>query len=99
MIDEIEEKDLKIPPQKCKGTSLIKYSSGIIIFLCFTLLSCIILVYSGKLKDIEQESGKLLKELEEIKKRNAYSRDRIEKVINENNEIVNQIKDISSKIQ
>ena len=59
--------------QKCKMTTLIKYSNGIVIVICFAMIACFIWISTVKLSDITAENIKLQNSILEIEKRNSYS--------------------------
>lgn len=77
--------------QKCKMTTLIKYSSGVIIVICFAMIACFIWISSVKLNDITAENLKLRDYIIEIEKRNSYSKKKILEIQQQNENITKHI--------
>ena len=77
--------------QKCKMTTLIKYSSGVIIVICFAMIACFIWISSVKLNDITAENLKLRDYIIEIEKRNSYSKKKISEIQQQNENITKHI--------
>lgn len=68
--------------QKCKMTTLIKYSTGIVIVICFAMIACFIWISTVRLSDITAENIKLQNSILEIEKRNSYSKKKYWKLRN-----------------
>ena len=77
--------------QKCKMTTLIKYSTGIVIVICFAMIACFILISTVRLSDITAENIKLQKSILEIEKRNSYSKKKILEIKEQNENISKEI--------
>lgn len=77
--------------QKCKMTTLIKYSTGILIVICFAMITCFIWISTVKLNDITVENTKLKNSILEIEKRNSYSKKKILEIQEQNQNISKEI--------
>ena len=63
-------------------TTLIKYSTGIVIVICFAMIACFIWISTVRLSDITAENIKLQNSILEIEKRNSYSKKKYWKLRN-----------------
>ena len=77
--------------QKCKMTTLIKYSTGILIVICFAMIACFIWISTVKLNDITVENTKLKNSILEIEKRNSYPKKKILEIQEQNQNISKEI--------
>lgn len=83
--------------QKCKMTTLIKYSTGIVIVICFAMIACFIWISTVKLNDIIVENTKLKNSILEIEKRNSYSKKKILEIQEQNQNISKEIEFLLKK--